>query len=189
MLRTINNCTGSADATTKSGEIYVVLRSGKHDVSTATAHHEDFLALCDDDELNDVLRDKDGKAKGILVVYGHGGPDENVRFIKTICCRAQLFIQLQLDASIACMIAPEISCYKEAERTESHLNEFMNGCAFDAFQCGNTLNSAGQSINNDVELVNFEQVMIDLCNLFNQQQIDGFPVKCIYKQPQKHKQA
>ena len=32
----------------------------------------------------------DGNPKGVLVVHSDGGPDENIRFIKTICCYVQI---------------------------------------------------------------------------------------------------
>ena len=115
------------------------------------------------------------------MVHSDGVPDKNVPFIKTIrCCT-------QLDTLIVCMKAPGSSCCDEAERTLSHLNEFMNGCVFDAFQSGNALILAENTTNIDMELINFEQVMVDLGNMFNRQQRDCFQVKTGYRKPRKNK--
>ena len=86
----MNNCSGSAEVVTKSGETYTVLRSGKRQPSTATAQHEDFVALMDNDITKKAVRDRNGKPKRVLMVQGDGGPDEDMCFIKIACCDVKL---------------------------------------------------------------------------------------------------
>ena len=61
----------------------IVIRSGKHDSSTAYTHGRDFDKLLTLGEFETVAK-KGGQVKPIVISFVDGGPDENPRFPKTL---------------------------------------------------------------------------------------------------------
>ena len=64
-----------------SGPMHIVIRSGKHDSSTASTHGRDSDKLLD--EFDNVARNN-GQVKPLVISFVVGGPDENLRFPKTL---------------------------------------------------------------------------------------------------------
>ena len=125
-LRTNDNCCGSADAVNKVGDALIFVRSAKHYTSTAASHYEDFVRLFDDAALTDSVRNKKGDIKPVIIVHSDGCPDENIRYITTIVTYSILFCKYKFDVLCVCMTAPGSSCYNEAERVMSFINDWIN---------------------------------------------------------------
>ena len=80
----ITKCSSKRDFNISySGPMRIVIRSGKHDSSTAYTHGRDFDKLLTLGEFETVAI-KDGQVKPIVISFVDGGPDENPRFPKTL---------------------------------------------------------------------------------------------------------
>ena len=152
-----DQCCGAPEAVSNVGDVFIVYRSGKHDSSTATIYYDDIDAMFKHPDFRHILCDKTGKPKPVQIDRSDGGPDENVKNIKTIICHSLSFIHYKLDYFCASISAPKQSAYNPVERTMSHITTWLNGQVLGPFQYGDTLNSQQQTIDKDTELYNFEQ--------------------------------
>ena len=64
-----------------SGLTYVVIRSGKHDSSTAYSQGKDFNNVMEMKEFQELMK-VNNVTKPIAIILCDGGPDENPRFLK-----------------------------------------------------------------------------------------------------------
>ncbi|CAG7734334.1 unnamed protein product, partial [Allacma fusca] len=69
---------------TYSGPIYIAVRSGKHDSSTAKSHAADIRQLFELPAFASLVKRKDLTVKPIVIILSDGGPDENPRYPKTL---------------------------------------------------------------------------------------------------------
>ena len=88
-----------------SGPLYIAIRSGKHDSSTAYTHGRDFDHVLAREDFESVCK-IDGQVKPIVLSFVDGGPDENPRFPKTLDVAIDHFKKYNLDVYIAMRHAP-----------------------------------------------------------------------------------
>ena len=110
-----------------SGPTYIVVRSGKHDSSTAQTHCTDFSRLVEAEEFTDFARTSDGKVKPVLMITVDGGPDECPRFPKVIAAACHTFKTFDLDAMFIASHAPGQSAYNTVERRMAPLSRSLAG--------------------------------------------------------------
>ncbi|CAG8744682.1 11108_t:CDS:2, partial [Gigaspora rosea] len=92
---------GNAKAITYLGPMFIRIRSGKHDTSTAYTHSKDFDDLMSDERLHNFTTTEDGQSKPVVLMLTDGGPDENLCYKKTIQVMIEHFIKYDLDTIIA----------------------------------------------------------------------------------------
>lgn len=160
-----------------SGPTFIGIRSGKHDSSVAATHAADLRHLYDNVEsFRSILWQNDGLIKPILVIFVDGGPDENPRYRETIRFACAQFIHLQLDALYVSTQAPGRSAYNPVERRMAPLSRFLAGIILPHDTFGNHLNSQGQTVDEELERVNFQNAGQALAEVWSEAVIDGFPV-------------
>ena len=132
---------------TYSGPTFIKIRSGKHDSSTAASHHADFDAL---------FERYPSHLKPIVVVSVDGGPDENPRFPKTLAYSILKFKHHDLDVLITLCHAPGNSAFNPVERRMAPLSRDLAGVVLPHENFGSHLNSAGKTIDEELERRNFQ---------------------------------
>ena len=111
---------------TYSGPMYILIRSLKHDSSTAYTHGSDFDTLLSLDDLKeDALID--GQVKPIVLAFVDRGPDENPRFPKVQQVAIDHFKTYNLEAYIVMTLASGISAYNYVERIMAPLSKALAG--------------------------------------------------------------
>eukprot|EP01083_Nonionella_stella_P017380 48635_1 len=170
-----------AEAVTKSGPIRIFLRSAKHDKASAACHYEDIAALIREPSLRDVWYDLKGILKAILC-RSDGGPDENVKYAKTLATYILIMIEFQPPMIIVMNTIPKQSCYNEVEHEMKHISDAINGCIFDHQQMGQGVKN-GKTIDFDIEQFNFEAAMIDITNTINRYKEKNLDMKASYYRP------
>lgn len=162
---------------TYSGPTYIGIRSGKHDSSVAATHAADLRNLyANVSAFKPFLFRDDGLAKPIVVIFVDGGPDENPRYKETIKFACQNFIELQLDALFISTQAPGRSAFNPVERRMAPLSRYLAGIILPYDTFGSHLNSQGQTINIDLEKMNFQKAGEILGEVWSEAVIDKYPV-------------
>ncbi|CAG8811559.1 952_t:CDS:1, partial [Dentiscutata erythropus] len=72
-----------AEAVTYLGPMFIRIRSGKHDSSTAYSHGKDFDDLMVEKKLYNFTT-TNGQPKPMVVMISNSGPDENPHYRKTV---------------------------------------------------------------------------------------------------------
>ena len=98
-----------------SGPTYVVIRSGKHDSSTAYLQGKEFNHVMEMKEFQELMK-VDSLTKPIAIVLCDGGPDENPRFPKTLHVSIHHFKEFNFDVMFVSTLAPIMSAYNNVER-------------------------------------------------------------------------
>jgi len=195
------------DHVSYSGPTYIAIRSGKHDSSTAPRHAEDLDRLLGvkefaefiktssvDDSESSLEQDSIPGAqnnllptptlvKPILVLFVDGGPDESPRFPKTLQFAAKNFRRFNLDALFMATYAPGQSASNPVERRMAPLSRDLSGLILPHESFGTHLNKSGKTVNQELEIKNFQRAGELLSEVWSQRVIDGFPVVCEYVIP------
>ncbi|CAF1269054.1 unnamed protein product, partial [Didymodactylos carnosus] len=165
-----------------TGPTFVTIRSGKHDHSTAQSHAVDFETLIQLPEFEKAAL-TNGLLKPVVMISVDGGPDENPRFPKTVHAATNVFQKHNLDALFVVTNAPGRSAFNEVERRMAPLSHELAGLILPYDHYGNHLDSAGKTIDDSLEIRNFERAGETLAEIWSQMKIDGHPVTARYVKP------
>ena len=168
---------------TCSGLTYIALRSAKHTSATALDHLTDMKRVCSLPEFTDYLATPDGLPKPVMIVTVDGGPDENPRYTKTIQCAVDYFCTFNLDALFIATNAPGRSAFNRVERRMAPLSHDLAGVVLPPDHFGNHLNSAGETVDEDLEEENFAHAGKILADIWSKTVIDGHPTIAEYIDP------
>ena len=103
------------DAVTYSGATYISIKSDKHSASSAFAHFQDMMRVCSLPEFATSFQTDRHKEKKVMTVTVNGGPDENLRYEKTINCSIRYFVENDLDAFFLATNARGRSAFNRVE--------------------------------------------------------------------------
>ena len=158
-----------------SGPMYIAVRSGKHDSSTAFSHGQDFDKLIGLPQFKEIAH-KGTEIKPIVLNYVDGGSDENVRWPKTLAVAVDRFKKYNLDAYIAITHAPGMSAFNFVERRMAPLSKELAGVVIPHDVCGTHLDSSGRTIDEELEKTNFQKAGEILASIWNGLVLDGHEV-------------
>ena len=182
-LKSSTNEFGNHKSIGYSGPTYIAIRSAKHSKATANEHLEDMKTLSTIPEFEDIMLTSDQLYKPVRIITCDGGPDENPRYQKTIECAIDQFIECDLDALFIATNAPGRSAFNRVERRMAPLSRELAGVLLDHQHFGSHLDSQGRTINEDLEIKNFEHAGITLGEIWSTTVIDGYPVKAEFIMP------
>ena len=173
---------GDRAAVRYSGPTYIVIRSAKHDSSTAYSHLQDFRELQGIKEFSETMLQKDGRLKPVQIQSRDGGPDENPRYQKCLECAVSYFLENDLDAFIMATNAPGRSAYNRVERRMAPLSHDLAGVILPYDSYGSHLDKSGRTVDRDLEMKNFKKAGETLAEIWGETVIDGYPVVAAYKE-------
>ncbi|XP_065667302.1 uncharacterized protein LOC136087764 [Hydra vulgaris] len=143
-----------------SGDTFIRIRSGKHDTSNAFTHAFDVREL---------FKTKLVECRPIMLMETDGAQDEAPRFPKTLATAVDLFRLLDLDVLLHGVNAAGLPAFNPVERRMALLSH-------DYF--GNHLDSSGKTIDQKLELENFQKAATVLAQVWEKTVIDGYLVHC-----------
>ena len=129
------------------GPMFIKVRSGKHDGSSAKSHHQDFESILDSNP---------AYQKPILVMSVDGGPDENPRFPKTLAYAISKFKSYDFDFMVMATHAPGNSAFNFVERRMAPLSKELAGVVLPHDHYGSHLDTAGKTVDPELERQNFQ---------------------------------
>ena len=135
------------------------------------------------DEFRESLFCDDGSSKPVMIITVDGGPDENPRYSKTVMCSIDYFVSCNLDALFVATNAPGRSAYNRVERRMAPLSHDLAGIVLPHDHFGSHLNSAGLTVDEDMEAKNFEKAGQVLSEIWSETVIDGHPTVAEYISP------
>ena len=118
----------------------------------------------------------DETEKKVMIVTVDGGPGENPRYQKTIASAIEYFEEYQLDALFLATNAPGRSVFNRTERRMAPLSREMSGLILPHETFGSHLDGNGKTIDDALELKNFEHAGKVLAEVWSNMSIDGHPV-------------
>ena len=137
-----------------TGRLYIIIRSLKHESSTAFAHGRDFGHILELEEFASVAKNED-QVKPIVLAFVDGGPGENLQFPKVLSLAVDHFRMHKFDVYIAMTYEPGMSTYNYVERQMAPLNNVLAGVVLDHNACGTHLDDSGHTIDVELEKENF----------------------------------
>ncbi|KAF2898353.1 hypothetical protein ILUMI_07821 [Ignelater luminosus] len=177
------NDMGCAEAVTYSGPTYVTVRSAKHSSSTGSSHAMDFNRLAILDTVKEIMRNKEGRLKPVILVSSDGRPDENPRYVKVISHTVHHFVERDLDAIFIFTNAPGRSVFNRVETRMAPLSRELSGPILPHSSYGTHLDEQGRTTNSDFEKKNFQKAGEVLVEVWNSMVIDHYEVVAEYVQP------
>ena len=102
-----------------------------------------------------------------------GGPDENPRFEKNIIMGCKTFRDFDLDCLIEVTNAPGLSAYNRAERRMYPLSKELTGVVLPYDKFGSHLDASGKTIDEELEVKNFQAAGEVLADIWHEMEIDG----------------
>lgn len=178
-----SECMGQPEAVSYSGPTYIAIRSGKHSSSTADTHAMDLERLMNLDIFASIVKNSAGELKPVLMLSVDGGPDENPRYVKVITHAVQHFKNFNLDALFIFTNAPGRSAFNRVERRMAPLSRALSGLVIPYDNFGTHLDDRGKTIDNELELKNFEFAGNVLSEIWNEIVIDKYNVFAEYISP------
>jgi hypothetical protein len=172
-----------SNAVSYSGPTFIAIRSGKHDSTSGMKHAADIDEMMTIDAFRNVFITNDDKVKPVFVTCTDGGPDENPRFPRTIVATAKRFKDYDLDVCIVATHAPGHSAYNNVERRMAPLSKELAGIILPHDQYGDHLDSSGRTIDDELELKNFEKAGETLAQIWSNVVLDSHPVVARYVDP------
>jgi hypothetical protein len=91
------------------------------------SHAADFDRLLQRPEFEELMKDKAGHVKPVMMVTVDGGPDENPRYEKVVNVAIHHFLEYDLDAYFVATNAPGRSAYNRVERRMLPLSRELAG--------------------------------------------------------------
>lgn len=152
-----------------SGDTFIRIRSGKHDTSNAYTHSYD---------VRDLFESKLVKRKPLLLMETDGAQDEAPRFPKTLATAVDLFRLLDLDVLLHGVNAAGLSAFNPVERRMAPLSHDLAGIILPHDSFGHHLDSSGKTIDQELEVKNFQKAAEVLSEVWKKTVIDGYPVDC-----------
>ena len=161
-----------------------MIRSGKHDSSTAASHHRDIQRILTDvSSFEQIVHGPAGSAKPVVIITCDGGPDENPRYKKVIENMKELFKDHNLDALFVATNAPGHSAYNRVERRMAPLSRELAGVVLPHDGFGTHLGSQGCCIDSELEKKNFAHAGEVLADIWSAMTVDGHEVTAEYCHP------
>ena len=162
-----------------SGTTYVAVRSSKHNNSTAYSHNEDLDRFRHLHPEIFEAPDSGGELKPVLIKSVDGGPDENSRYENNKKMACLTFKKMNLDCLVEFTQAPGLSAFNRAERKMYPLSKEMTGLVLPHDTFGSHLHN-GKTVDEALEIRNFEAAGKVLCEVWEKLVLDGFPVRAEY---------
>ena len=164
------------------GPTLISIRSMKHDSSTAASHVEDFDTLIEAREFQEATK-TNGKVKPLVFMSVDGGPDEAPKNLQAMAAATRHFLLYDLDAIFVFAHAPGSSAYNKVERRMAPLSKLTAEIVlpFDTF--GTHLDSQNKTVDDELEMMNFEAAGKVLSEVWNNAIIDDHPVVAKYVNP------
>ncbi|ESO03128.1 hypothetical protein HELRODRAFT_174018 [Helobdella robusta] len=170
---------GAKEAVTYSGPTFISIRSGKHSSSNAMSHARDFERLMKLPEFDTITKTMDQNAKPIFIFFVDGGPDENPRYPHTIQSAIRQFKKYNLDAIFIATNAPGRSAFNQVERRMAPLSRELCGVILPHDFYGSHLDINGKTIDEKLEILNFEHAVIAEYVCPERSEIDLIDTACI----------
>ncbi|ESO12304.1 hypothetical protein HELRODRAFT_158789 [Helobdella robusta] len=170
---------GAKEAVTYSGPTFISIRSGKHSSSNAMSHARDFERLMKLSEFGTITKTMDQNAKPIFIFFVDGGPDENPRYPHTIQSAIGQFKKYNLDAIFIATNAPGRSAFNQVERRMAPLSRELSGVILLHDFYGSHLDINGKTIDEKLEILNFEHAVIAEYVCPERSEIDLIDTVCI----------
>lgn len=164
------------DGVTYSGPTYIAIRSAKHSGSSAVHHLQDMNRTRSLPEFAESFRNQQSLEKKVMIVTVDGGPDENPRYSKNINCAIEYFCEHDLDAYFLATNAPGRSAFNRVERRMSNLSKELSGIILPHDHFGTHLDNNNKTVDEELELKNFEYAADVLGEIWSKLVIDGHPV-------------
>ena len=158
------------DAVSYSGPTYIGIRSAKHSESSAFHNLQDMKRIRLLEEFQRSLKNDEGEYKPVMIVTVDGGPDENPRYKKTIDSAIDYFNSFDLDALFIATNAPGRSAFNRCERRMPPLSKHF----------GTHLNDRGDTIDEELEVNNFEYAGSVLAEIWSAMVFDDHPTVAEY---------
>ncbi len=177
------NCMGIPDGVTYSGPTYIVIRSGKHDSSTALTHAYDLDKMFCLKEFQDIVKIPTGSIKPVLIISVDGGPDENPRYPKVINAAIRHFKEYNFDVVFVATQAPGRSAFNRVERRMAPLSHDLSGLIIPHDHFGSHLSSNRKTVDVELEKANFTHAGKILSEVWSATVIDGFQTIATYANP------
>ena len=121
--------------------------------------------------------------KPVRIITCDGGPDENPRYPKTIECAIEQFVEHNRDALFIATNAPGRSAFNRVERKMAPLSKELSGVLLEHDHFGSHLDSQERTIDETLEIKNFEHAGDVLGKIWSATMIDGYPVKAQFIKP------
>ena len=111
-----------------------------------------------------------------MIVTIDGGPDENLRYEKTINCSIKYFVENGLDAFFLATNTPGCCAFNLVERRMVKLSKELSGVILEHDKFGSHLDAKVVTVNKDLKLKNFEYSGCTLTEIYSGLVIYGNPV-------------
>ena len=175
-MKLVKNKDLTNDAVTYSGATYIGIRSVKHSASSAFTHFQDTMRVCSLPEFATSFQTDRHEEKKVMIVTIDGGPDENLRYEKTINCSIKYFVENGLDAFFLATNTPGCCAFNLVERRMVKLSKELSGVILEHDKFGSHLDAKVVTVNKDLKLKNFEYAGCTLTEIYSGLVIDGNPV-------------
>lgn len=167
---------------TYNGPTFIAVRSCKHDGTSAQSHAIDFATMADSPTFAPYLRTGPSihdPVKPVLIILCDGGPDQNPRFQKTLATSWATFRHYNLDYIVICCNAAGRSAFNPVERTMAPLSRKLSGVILPHDTYGTHLTDGGVTIDENLELKNFNHAGGTLAQLWSTMTIGNYPVSVV----------
>ena len=144
------------DAFTYSGATYIGIRSAKHSASSAFTHFQDMVRVRSLSEFAMSFQTSRHEEKKVIFVTVDGGPDENLRYEKTINCSIKYFLENGLDAFFLATNSGGCSVFTRVELRMVKLSKKLSGVILEHHKSGSHLDAKIVTVDKDLTLKNFE---------------------------------
>ena len=145
-MKLVKNKDLANDAVTYSGATYIGIRSVKHSASSAFTHFQDTMRVCSLPEFATSFQTDRHEEKKVMIVTIDGGPDENLRYEKTINCSIKYFVENGLDAFFLATNASVRSSFNHVQRRMVKLSKELSGIILEHGKFGSHLNAKGVTV-------------------------------------------
>ncbi|CAH1113118.1 unnamed protein product [Psylliodes chrysocephalus] len=179
-IKITSSMLGQPQAVGYFGPTYIAIRSGKHSSSTANTHAQDFETLLEIEEFRPLAITDHGLVNPVVIMTVDGGSDENPRYQKVIGFAIQHFKRHDLDALFLATNAPGRSAYNRVERRMAPPSRELAGLILPHDHFGSHLDKRGVTIDEHLEISNFEFAGNVLAEVWSSMEIDGYNVTAKY---------
>ena len=152
-----------------SRNTFIRIRSDKHDSSSTHTHAYDMKELFESSNLPE---------RPILVLSTDGAQDEAPRYPKPLATAIYLFKHLKLDVFLHGVNAARLSAFNPVERRMSPLSHDIAGVVRPRKNFGSHLDSQGNTIDVELEKMNFFHASQVLADIWSHTVINGYKVDC-----------
>ena len=178
------NSVGQTSSVSYTGPTAAYIRSGKHDQSNALTHRLDLTDIFESKTFGKFTHNDRGM-KRVLILRSDNGPDEAPRNPSTQSEMIQLFLKFRLVALFLISLPAGYSPFSPCERRMAPLSKQLTGVVLDHQHYGSHLNSSRETIDDKLELKNFQNAGERLAHLFADMKYDNCKTVAQYVKPPK----